>query len=356
VTGARQVTRRDAAYYFAQEDYLLQQRMSSEALMLLWQTEPTVMVGQYQLPLAEFDQKRARTLGITLVRRPSGGGAIYTDAGTVQFSLVLPGAADLADPYPQAAAREQCAKLLVAALRELGIATEQQGRNDIVLSEGALVGKKIAGMAQFARGTAVCTHASLLFDTNLEVLADLLRVDDEKFRSKAVTSVRSRVSNIKDYATDGAADHASALQDCCAQQFLQHLRCALLQVAASCGLASLREYQTAAADLPHIESIFCEKYGNPEWTLAKTPPFTTHSSKRFSAGKLDAYFQVRKGVVAQCALHGDFLGTLPVAQLQATLVGLPFTRTDFAAALQSVDLRPYLGDITGEEFLTSVFD
>jgi len=335
---------RDAAYYFALEEFVLQNPSISRPTVLFWQTNPCVMLGQYQLADAELDQDRADNLNVKIVRRPSGGGAIYADAGALQISLIQP--EDFTDDtYPQQAAREQFADLLVAALRRMGISAEKKGRNDIVLNvEG--VDKKIAGMAQFMRGQGICTHASLLFDTNLEALASVLRVDDEKFRTKAVKSIRSRVTNIKE----------TLQKDDSAEQFIQQLKQSFFHEVESRGLGTVQEYSLSTDDLSQVNNIYQIKYGNPAWIEAKTPKFSVSASKRFPAGRLDVFLDVRKGKVAQCSLHGDFLGTAPLGGLESRLIGVAYKRTAFDTVLQNLNLRPYLGDITKEEFLSCVFD
>jgi len=279
-----------------------------------------------------------------------------------------------------ATARAQFAQLLTAALNSMGIPAEAAGRNDIMLD-----GKKVSGMAQFVRGNYACTHGSVLFDTDLSALAGVLRVDDEKFRTKAVKSIRERVGNIKDYAQH----HDLALSDANSAQFAALLLQVLLHVSSDL-MQKPTELSLNTNDLAGIDEIYQAKYGNPEWALSRTPKFsvqvskrfaatviphpdisviprsdagsnqaaegTASASKRFAGGRIDAFFEVKKGRVERCSIHGDFLGTAPMCELETALVGSAFTRADFAATLCKVDLSAYLGDISAEELLSCVFD
>jgi len=342
----------DAAYHFATEEFLLRHFDLAQPTVMLWQTEPTVMLGQYQIADAEIVFDSASAHAVKVVRRPSGGGAIYTDAGTLLISLILPEkyrASGALDTFPQKAAQNSFAELLTTTLEKLDIPAVSQGRNDILLE-----GKKISGMAQHVYRGRCCTHGSLLFDADLDRLSSLLRVDDEKFRSKAVKSIRSRVTNVKEYAQ--SSDLPIASLD--TAEFVHTFTQALVEA------HNAQSLELNCGDEAIIKHIYQEKYGNPDWAGKRTPPFSQHTRRRFDAGLLDVYLDIVKGLVIACSVHGDFLGSVPVTQLEQLLVGLPYSREKFTQALDefaakevSVDaLSPYLGGISAEEFLSCVFD
>jgi len=358
----------DAAYSFALEEYLLHKVELESPVIMLWQTQPCVMIGQYQIAQAEVCMPSAQQQGITIVRRPSGGGAIFTDGGTFLLSMILPAhltQGGKVDRYPQKHAWETFAGLLTTVLGELDIPAKPVGRNDILVD-----GKKISGKAQHVHKGRTCTHASLLFDANLDLLAEVLKVDDEKFRTKAVKSIRSRVTNIKDYA----AQHELPIKDYVPDQFAQALKGALIDITGA------KELKLGTADKKQVAQIYREKYGNPEWTLRKAPPFTQQATKRFPAGRLDIYLEVSKGIVRACSIHGDFLGTAPMQELEACFIGQPYTREAFTQVLEKVNkkqdtlildeadsklfteishphnLSAYLGEITAKELINCIFD
>ena len=330
---------------------MLQHFDLSQPLVMFWQTKPCVMLGQYQIADCEVDMKAVEEKEVAIVRRPSGGGAIFTDSGTFLLSLILPAKfvnSDNGDSgydsFPQKAARAEFADLLISVLRQLNIPAKLEGRNDILLES-----KKVSGMAQHVHKGRSCTHGSLLFDADLELLVELLRVDDEKFETKAVKSIRSRVANIKEYATKEGLPLATATPQDFAKQFKSVLYESL----------DAREYHLSAEDEAGIKDIYQKKYGNPDWVRKKAPKFDLHATKRFPAGKLEVYLSVKKGRVSACSIHGDFLGTIPSFELEQRLVGLPYKRSEFKATLNQVEqinLSSYLGELSVEEFLTCVFD
>ena len=327
---------------------MLQHFDLSQPLVMFWQTEPCIMLGQYQIADREVDMKAAEEKEVAIVRRPSGGGAIFTDSGTFLLSLILPakiGSNGDCDSFPQKAARTEFADLLISALQQLNIPAQLEGRNDILLED-----KKISGMAQHVHKGRSCTHGSLLFDADLELLVELLRVDDGKFKTKAVKSIRSRVANIKEYATKEGLPLATATP----QDFATQFKSVLYENLDAC------EYHLSAEDEAGIEDIYHKKYGNPDWVRKKAPKFDLYAIKRFPAGKLEVYLSVKKGRVSACSIHGDFLGTIPSFELEQQLVGLPYKRSEFKTALNQVEpqinLSSYLGELSAEEFLSCVFD
>ncbi|MCL2526197.1 MAG: lipoate--protein ligase [Coriobacteriia bacterium] len=334
----------DAAYFFAIEDYIVHNKALEDPVIMLWQTKPTIMLGQYQIAEAEVDMPRALDAGVELVRRPSGGGTIFTDEGTVLLSLLLPQRLIPSgfDKFPQKRARAEFVDILCSALNQMGVPAKPEGRNDIVVD-----GRKISGMAQHVHQGRSCTHGSLLFDADIELLSTLLRVDEEKFRTKAVKSVQGRVVNIKEFAAAAGNEELSTLDTA---SFVAQLKEVLYQA------TDAKEYQLTEDDIAQVDAIYAEKYGNPEWARRHTPHFTIHATKRFPAGKLDVFVDVFKGAVKACSIHGDFMGSAPMGDLELQFVGLNFGRDEFREVLDAMNLSPYLGELKASEFLSCIFE
>ena len=305
-------------------------RRPSEPAMMVWQAEKCVMLGAYQVAYAEVDMDYARQAGIQIVRRSSGGGAIFTDMGTFLYTMI--------QPYRSEApvrdiARETIAGAVVGALNEMGVPAVLEGRNDILVD-----GKKISGIAQQVRHGCLCTHGSLLYDTDLEMLADVLRVDDEKIRSKAIRSVRGRVTNIKEYVGLSTRDFGDRLKR---------------NLMAGTGAT---EYVLTDDELNEIENIYREKYGNAAWTFGNSPAFSFHNSRRFPGGKVEVYLDIVGGTVASCAVRGDFLGTAAIRELEEKLENTVFEYDALRGVLEGLMLHPYLGSVTKDELLACIFE
>lgn len=323
---------KDAAFHFSVEEYIVQYYPLNESVMMIWQADNCVMLGRCQVAEAEIDIDYTNQAGIQVVRRFSGGGTIFTDMGTLLFTMILP---STEEQYPLEVAKEKVAAPIVEALNRIGIPAIIEGRNDILVD-----GKKISGLAQYVRHGRMCTHGSLLYDTDLEKLTRVLRVDEEKIRSKALRSVRSRVTNIKEYMA----------RPCSTLEFRELLKQQLF-----CG-RQIQEYVLTKHDLAQIDRIFQEQYGNPSWTFEQLPNFTFHNSKRFAGGKVEIYLDIAEGTVSSCSIRGDFLGTVPICGLEKLFENKLFQYQAFNDALSGVSMQPYLGSITRDELLSCIFD
>jgi lipoate-protein ligase A len=321
----------DAAFHFSVEEYIASQYPWNVPVMMIWQADGCAMLGCHQVAEAEIDIGYARKENIQIVRRSSGGGTIFTDMGTLLYTMILP---HTKENYPLEIAKAKLATPIVTAMNKMGIPAMLEGRNDILIE-----GKKISGLAQYVKHGKLCVHGSLLYDTDLEKLTQLLLVDDEKILSKALRSVRSRVTNIKDHIPHS---HST-------QEFWSLLKQSLF-----CE-HDFQEYQLSEHDLVEINNIFLQKYANDSWTFGRSPKFTYHRSKRFTGGKIEVFLDIVKGQIASCSIKGDFINTLPIQDFESLFIGKLFQCQSFEHALEGVLIQQYLGTITKQEFLSCIF-
>ena len=319
----------NAAFHFSTEEFLMQ-RFGLGPVIMLWQADKCVMLGANQVALAEVNMSFAQQEKINIVRRSSGGGAIFTDMGTLLYTMI--------QPYQKESAVMQIAKetivgSVIGVLNKMGVPAVLEGRNDILAN-----GKKFSGIAQYVRHDMLCTHGSLLYDTDLEMLTNVLNVDDEKIHSKAIRSVRSRVTNIKDYMGLSTGN------------FIELLKTELIS------LNKAQPYVLTSSELNEIEKICKEKYENTDWTFGKSPAFSFSNSKRFPDGKIEVYLDIKKGVVTSCAIRGDFLGVAPIRALEEKLENISFQYEAFVKVLDEVSLSSFIGDITKEQLLLCIFE
>lgn len=177
----------DPTWNLAFEEYCFTQMTEYPRIMLLWQNDNAVIVGRYQNAEREVNAQAAKNLGVKVVRRSTGGGAVYHDMGNLNYSFIMP------VDDPESIDFTESAKPMVDALRSIGIQAESRGRNDIELD-----GRKISGTAQSYVKGRLLHHGTLLYDSNMAVLRDVLNVDASKIASKGIASVKSRVVNIKE--------------------------------------------------------------------------------------------------------------------------------------------------------------
>jgi lipoate-protein ligase A len=220
-----------------------------EPVLMLWSTRPTVMIGANQVVDLEIDRAKAEAAGVDIVRRSSGGGTIFTDPGTLLYTIIL--------PYDEQTDRKEVVWThvvgpVVSALAALGAEASPEGRNDILIQ-----GKKISGIAQFIKYDYLTSHGSLLFDADLELLADLLTPYQEDTSARALRSVQSRVANISDYICE---------------KNIQVFRTVLLDNFRKFSIPfGFTTYELTPDDLAAIGRIRTEKYEDPQWTYGYTP-------------------------------------------------------------------------------------
>lgn len=303
----------------ALEEYLCDKAArEGREFFMLWQNEPSIIVGRFQNTLEEINADYVRDHGVHVVRRNSGGGAVYHDLGNINYSFITE---DRQKDFDFAFFTDP----IIRALRSLGVNAELSGRNDI-----AIEGKKISGGAQFRHRGIMMHHGTLLFDSDLDVLSQALKVPEEKFRSKGVKSVRARVTNIRPYLPQAAT----------AQDFIRLLEG---QIEGLTPLALTEEERS------EVQKRAEEKYSAWEWNYGSSPVFTERKKERFPWGGIEAFLQVENGVVKSCALHGDYFGSGDYGPLLSRIVGRPYTRAALSEALEGLDTHAIFAGSTAED-------
>ena len=316
----------DPCFNLAFEEQLLETERSGELLML-WQNDRTAVIGLNQNAAEEVDAGAAKRLGVTVVRRMTGGGAVYHDLGNLNYSFITD-AGDAAE-----LSFERFTAPVCAALGSLGVPAEATGRNDITVR-----GLKVSGTARRLYAGRILHHGTLLFRTDRETMSAVLRPDGSKFSGKAAKSVRARVGQICSFLPEGTT--------------LEGFKAELLRALAPEGL---ERRSLDAAALREVERR-AERYRSWDWTWARSPDFGFKSSRRFPAGSLTVSLDVSGGVIRGAALSGDFLAAGPAGPLLEGLRGTRFEREAVREAVEGLDLANILGGIGLEELLDLIFD
>lgn len=316
----------DPCYNLAFEEYVLTSRREGDYL-LLWQNASAVVIGQNQNAEAEIDRAFVEAHGIRVVRRSTGGGAVYHDLGNLNYSFIT----DAGDAGRLA--MDRFTRPVVAALRALGLRAEASGRNDILVE-----GRKVSGTAQRLLGGRILHHGTLLFDTDPAMAEGALRADPEKFRSKSAKSVRSRIGNIRDFLD----------RDLDLPAFWDYLKTALSGGGFVTGSLSPEE-------LAAVETLRREKYAAWAWNFGRSPQYDMTRRRRWEGGTLEARASVEEGRLTAVSFRGDFLSCRPLDAVTEALRGVPFRREDAAAVLGRFPLEEYFGGIRLEEILDTLF-
>jgi lipoate-protein ligase A len=320
----------DPRINLAIEEYALKHLDVENTYLLFYINEPSIIIGKHQNTVEEIHVDYVRENGIHVVRRLSGGGAVYHDLGNLNFSFITK------DDGKSFANFRKFTDPVIRALRELGLNAELSGRNDILIE-----GKKISGNAQFSSRGRMFSHGTLMFDVNLDRVEKALQVKKDKIESKGIKSVRSRVANITDFLK----------QPMSILEFRSYL---LKHIFA--GQDPVPEYILSEADWQEIHKISKERYQNWDWNFGESPEFNVMRSKRFSIGSIDVRLDVgEKGIIKNCKIYGDFFGVGDVADIENRLIGRRYDRDDIEAALSDIEVKHYFGEITREEFIDLIY-
>lgn len=312
------------SFNLATEEYLLKQ--TTDDVFMLWQNRDSVIVGRHQNTLAEIDTDFVEREKITVVRRLTGGGAVFHDLGNLNFTFIQ-----------NISSREKeidfhrYLQPIVNALQSLGVPATFSGRNDLVID-----GKKISGNAMTFHGNRVLEHGTLLFSTLQSKLTGALKADPLKFQDKAVKSVRSRVTNI--------SEHLPRPMDVLA--FKDYLMQFVMQSFGATEPDTLTPEEEAI-----IRELDCTRYSTWEWNFGTSPQYTLTKKIKTAGGILEAMTDVQNGCIRDVRFFGDFFSTKEPEELANLLVGQPHDRVLLAKVLGTVTVSDYFNGVSAEELL-----
>ncbi len=317
----------NAYFNLASEEYLADN--FSEDIFYLWQNDNAVIIGKNQNAYSEIDLGYAEKHGIKVVRRLTGGGAVFHDVGNLNYTVIGKNDEESFGNY------EKFSKTVIAYLKTLGVDAELSGRNDLLAD-----GKKISGNAQCVRKGKIIHHGTLLFSSDLSRLSDVLRVNPLKLVDKGIKSVKSRVANISDLTdkVNNITDFANGLYEYIKQNG-----------------EDVTEYAFTEEDVSKTEQLVKEKYGTREWNYGYISDYGFKNSKKTAGGIVELELSVEKGVVERIRISGDFFGKRDLSELEAMIVGTPHERAEISKKLSLTDISQYISGVSADELLDIFF-
>lgn len=316
------------AYNIALEAYAFRELRDIDEIFILWINEPTIVIGKHQNAVEEINKEFTDAQGIHVVRRLSGGGAVYHDLNNLNYTIISNKSEEGAFDF------KTFSKPVIDTLADLGVKAEFTGRNDLEID-----GKKFCGNAQAYYKGRMMHHGCLLFDVDMSVLGQALKVSKDKIESKGIKSVRARVTNILDELPEKIT----------VEEFSDAILAQMKKQS-----PDMEEYILTEADLAAIQKSCDEQFSSWDWIYGTAPDYTISRSVRYPAGKITSYANVEKSLIKSIKIYGDFFGIKDVDDIEELLIGARYEYADVLERLKTIDIGQYFSRITAEEVAKAI--
>ena len=305
-------TNTNAYFNLAMEEYFL--KNTNEDIFLLWQNENSIIVGKNQNTLSEINYDYVKENNIKVVRRLSGGGAVFHDLGNINFTFISCNDNSFSD-------FKKFTMPIVEALKELNVHAEFSGRNDLLID-----GQKFSGNAQYNYKNKVMHHGTLLFSSEINDLSNALKVKPSKFQGKSVKSVKSRVTNISSHLD----------KEMTVLEFKDYLM----------DFINKRDdnshfYELNDKDVESINKLVEEKYSTWEWNFGYSPKYSLNNELKYPGGNVEFSLDVHDGLIKDIKFFGDFFGKEDISFIEDKLRNVKHNEYSIKSALEDVDINNY---------------
>lgn len=316
------------AYNIALEAYAFRELLSEDEIFILWINEPAIIIGKHQNTIQEINKEYIDAHGIHVARRLSGGGAVYHDLNNLNYTIISNKSEEGAFDF------KTFSQPVIETLADLGVKAEFTGRNDLEIN-----GKKFCGNAQAYYKGRMMHHGCLLFDVDMTVLGDALKVSEDKIESKGIKSVRARVTNIIDELPEKIT----------VNEFSDKILAKMKET-----YPDMTEYVLSEDELAKIQKSADEQFGNWDWVYGKAPEYTIERNVRYPAGKINTFANVEKSIIKNIKIFGDFFGIKDVQDIEELLVGTRYENKDVLEKLKTIDTTQYFSGMTVEEVAKAI--
>ena len=317
----------DPFFNIATDEYIF--KHIKEDCFMLWQNDNAIIVGKHQNTLAEINIDYVREHGIKVVRRLSGGGAVYHDMGNLNYSFTRTGAnSEMVD-------FKKYTLPILEVLQSLGVDAKFEGRNDLTIE-----GKKFSGNAEHVFKNKVLHHGTLLFTSEMKNVSGALKINPLKYSDKAVKSVPKRVTNISDHLKTPLT----------LEEFTQKIMDHIIATHDDCVL-----YEFSETDLAAIQNIRDEKYATWEWNYGKSPDYNFKKGIRTDGGTMEMNMDVVNGIIKKVKIYGDFFNEKDISEIEKALENTPHEENAIRKILSQYQIGSYFHNMTLEDLLYAMF-
>ena len=308
-------------FNLALEEYFLKRTDLNGSVLMLWQNEPAIVVGKHQDTMAEINEAYVKKHGIHIVRRNSGGGAVYHDLGNLNFSVI--------EAYTASSSFAVFAEPVIRCLDRLGVTAQFSGRNDITVE-----GYKFSGNAQYIYKGKILHHGTILFSGDLHVLSEALRVNTQKLAAKGVPSVRSRVTNLVPYLPNTSFEE---FKHKLVDEFLVG--------------ENGERYALSETDIAAANEIMRNKYETTDWNYNGRRNWSKTGHLRCAAGTFCLEVSMEDERIKYIQLSGDYFSLRPIEELLNPFIGKSATLEVLEAELAKIDFSTYIREFSMNDML-----
>jgi lipoate---protein ligase len=319
-------TNNDPTINLALEEYCVRNLdVENEMYILFYINRPSIIIGKHQNTIEEINKEHVDAKGIKVVRRISGGGAVYHDHGNLNFSFITKYSPEFFHNF------EKFTRPVVDTLQAMGVNAELGGRNDITVD-----GRKISGNAQFTNLKSMFSHGTLLFNSHIEDVVQALNVKIDKIESKGIKSVRSRVANITEFLKE--------------EMSIEDFREKIIKNVFK-EYDTVPTYELSEKEWEEVNKLSDAKYKTWEWNFGRSPEYNIQKVTRFDFGQVDARIFVKDSKIKNIKFFGDFLGYGDSSDVEKKLEGIVYKEEEVSNALKDTDLKYYFGNIELTDFV-----
>lgn len=318
----------DPYFNLASEEYLI--KNFSDDIFMLWRNKPSIIVGTNQNTLSEINYEYVKAHSIPVVRRLSGGGAVFHDLGNLNFTFIANDSGKSFNNF------RKFTEPILEVLKSLNINAEFSGRNDLTID-----GRKFSGNAQYKYKSRMLHHGTLLFSSAVSDMTAALNVNPVKFQGKGVKSVSSHVTNISSHLTKPLS--ITEFRDLIMQHIIGTHKDGSI-------------YNFSGDDIKNINNLVKNKYGTWNWNFGNSPKYTFKNQIKYNGGNVELNLNVDKGVITSAKIYGDFFGINDVSDIENTLTGVKHNETDIRAALSNFNISDYFAGADLRDILKGLID
>jgi len=315
-------------FNLAAEEYFLKE--TNEDIFMLWRNEPAIIVGKHQNTLSEINIDYVKENNIRVVRRLTGGGAVFHDLGNLNFTFVQSNKDHTLNDF------RKYTEPILEVLLKLGIDARFEGRNDLTIE-----GKKFSGNAEMVWKNRVLHHGTLLFSATMTDLSQALKVNEAKFRDKAVKSIRSRVTNISEHLKEpmDVMQFSNLIQEHITEMYPEALF-----------------YELTDEDHRLIDELVMTRYSTWDWNFGNSPEYNFRKVIRTEySGTIEFCMNVRNGIILQTRIYGDYFSNADPKEIEDILADIPHEEDAIRKAVSTFDISTYFSKLTVDEFVKGLF-